>query len=371
MHIVFFTINMEKDGAERVISNLCNQHLIKKYKVSIVTYLPLVCRYELDKKINVYSLMVLQNKSPVWKFLEMKYVNKRYMSLMHDINPDVVVAFLPRPCMVACAMRKKLGVPVIGSIRSNPEVNFKNPIYRMIAKSTFDQADGFVFQTKQARDFFHKKLQKKSKIIMNPVNAEAVRVQYSGIRSKRIVSVGRFTEEKNYPLLLQAFAGLAPVYSEYVLWIYGKYDEKLSIRELADHLKIADRVVFAGQTDHLYDEIYDAGLFVLSSKSEGMPNALMEAMALGIPVIATDCPCGGPRSLIQNGVNGILVPNEDKKALTQAMEYMLSDSRRAARMAAKAQNIGVRYGGQQIYEAWENYIMKVVQKKLHDGDVKC
>lgn len=354
---------MEKGGAERVISNLCNEYFVQKYKISIVTYLPTICSYDLDKRIQVYSLGILPKRNSISKFVQCGYANQQYLKLMSAIRPDVILAFLPRPCMVACAMRKKLGVPVIGSERSNPAFNFKNPVYRMIAKALYDRADGFVFQTGQARDFFHKKLQRKSVVIMNPINEAAVRSPYGGERSKRIVSVGRFTEEKNYPMLLRAFAGLDPPCQEYMLWIYGRYNEQLRIKEMAVEAGIADRVVFAGQTDTLFDDIYDASLFVMSSRSEGMPNALMEAMAMGIPVIATDCPSGGPRELIQDRVNGRLVPNEDEEALIKAMNEMLSDKKKAMQMAEKAQDITIKCSGQKIFGEWERYILSVLNRR--------
>lgn len=364
MHIVFFTINMDKGGTERVISNLCNEYLVKKYRVSIVTYLTLSCHYELDKDIRLYSLGIKQKGSAAEKLLEMPFARKKYMELMSRIKPDVVLAFLPRPCLLACSMKRKLKVPVIGAIRSNPARNFQNLVYRFLAKQVLAKADGFVFQTKDARMFFTPRLQKKSVIIMNPINTEAIREPYRGDRSRRIVSVGRFTDEKNFPLLVRAFAGLDKEYADYELWIYGKYNEKLRIKEMAEALGVAERVVFAGESDRVYDEIYDASLFVLSSKSEGMPNALMEAMAMGLPVIATDCPCGGPRQLIRHGENGMLVPNEDEEALTRAMEEMLSDKERAGCMGEKALLVGIRYSGEKVYGKWEQYLLHVIKRTV-------
>lgn len=365
MHIVVFTMSMNKGGTERVISNLCNEYLVNRHEVSVVTYLQWNCEYGLDQRIRTYSLGNEQKKNAVGKISGMYTAGRKYVNLMKRIRPDAVLAFLPRPCLVACTAGKILGIPVIGSIRSNPERNFPNPLYRTAVKYIFDRADGFVFQTETAKSFFHVRLQEKSTVIMNPVSETVVRRQYSGMRSKRIVSVGRITEEKNYPLLIRSFARLDKAFEEYTLWIYGKQDDSLGIKELAESLGVAGRVVFAGQTDDIYDAIYDASLFVLSSKSEGVPNALMEAMTMGIPVVATDCPCGGPRVLIKNRENGILVPNEDEGALVNAMNEMLADSGRALQMGEKARDIGIRYSGQKIYREWEEYILSVVNKGEH------
>lgn len=362
MHVLIFTMSMEKGGAERVISNLSNEYLIKKYEVTIVTYLEWNCEYQLNDKIQTYSFGRIQINGRFNKFKELISIKKEYAELMQKIKADIILAFLPRPCLLACLMHKKTGIPVIGSYRSNPEYDMPNPLTRFFVRMVYNRADGFVFQTSQACDFFYKKLRRKSKIIMNPVNEKSVCEPYRGKRSKRIVSVGRFTEEKNYPLLIRSFARLDKAFEEYTLWIYGKQDDSLGIKELAESFGVAGRVVFAGQTDDIYDAIYDAALFVLSSKSEGVPNALMEAMAMGLPVIATDCPCGGPAELIQNGENGILVPNEDEDALVNAIEEMLADRERALQMGEKARDIGISYSGQKIYREWEEYILSVVHK---------
>lgn len=364
MHVAIFTMSMKKGGTERVISNLCNEYLIKKYKVSIVSYLKYSSEYQLDERIQTFSLDAGRSDSKLGKILGIITARGKYKRLMQGIKADIILAFLPRPCLLACIMHKKMGIPVIGSYRSNPKYDMPNPLTRFLIRTLYNQADGFVFQTSQARDFFYKKLRRKSKIIMNPVNEKSVREPYKGERSKRIVSVGRVTEEKNYPLLIRAFAGLDKAFEEYTLWIYGRQDESLGIKELAESLGVADRVVFAGQTEDIYNAIYDASLFVLSSKSEGVPNALMEAMAMGLPVIATDCPCGGPKVLIQNGINGMLVPNEDKEALVNAMNEMLADGGRALQMGESAKNIGVRYSGEKIYREWEDYILTVLSESI-------
>lgn len=359
MHIVIFTMNMKKGGTERVISGLCNTCLIHRYQVSVVSYLEWECEYALDERIHTYSLGYRQENSLPEKLVHTAFAARACARLMDSIQADLVLAFLPRPCLAACLMRRKNGIPVIGSYRSNPWYDMKGIFYPSLVRMIYDRADGFVFQTKQAAGFFHQKLRKKSVIIPNAVHGADRYLPYEGKRSRRIVSVGRFTDEKNYPLLLRAFAGLDKQYDDYTLWLYGRYDSRPGIRELAVELGISKRVIFAGQKEDLYHEICDACLFVLASRSEGMPNALMEAMAMGLPVIATDCPCGGPRMLIQNGVNGILVPNEDENALIQAMHDMLRHPERAARLARHASDIRTTYNEAAIYRQWDNYLKKV------------
>jgi len=367
LHIAFFTMGMSKGGTERVISNLCNDYLIGKYKLSIVTYMEWHCDYSLDRNINTYSLDFTPNNSFTQKINELNKAENKYIELMKAIQPDVVISFLPRPCIIACLAKNKLEIPVIGSYRGNPEYEIKNELLRLFVKKIFNKADGFVFQTEDAKKFFCKKLQKKSRIIMNPLNDNFVRETYRGKRSKRVVAVGRFTEEKNYQLLIRAFSKVINNYRDYKLVIYGRYDGRLHLKELVKELDLSDYVVFAGQTNDVAGSIYDASLFVLSSMSEGVPNALMEAMALGIPVVSTDCPCGGPATLIQNKENGLLVKNNDVDELANAIDYMLSHPIDAANMAKKATEIGIKYGGKSIYKEWEKYIVNICESKRMEG----
>lgn len=170
---------------------------------------------------------------------------------------------------------------------------------------------------------FHR--QRSRKIIPNAINKEFITAEYSGPRNKQIVSSGRLTEQKNHALLIKAFAGITAKYPAYKLVIYGDGPLRKDLELLASNLGIADKVSFPGYTTEIRKKIERSSLFVLSSDFEGMPNALMEAMALGVPCISTDCKGGGARFLIKNGTNGLLTPIGDVEALQTAMEKILSD----------------------------------------------
>lgn len=138
---------------------------------------------------------------------------------------------------------------------------------------------------------FHR--QRSRKIIPNAINKEFITAEYSGPRNKQIVSSGRLTEQKNHALLIKAFAGITAKYPAYKLVIYGDGPLRKDLELLASNLGIADKVSFPGYTTEIRKKIERSSLFVLSSDFEGMPNALMEAMALGVPCISTDCKGGG------------------------------------------------------------------------------
>ena len=195
---------------------------------------------------------------------------------------------------------------------------------------------------------------------MNAINKEFITAEYSGPRNKQIVSSGRLTEQKNHALLIKAFAGITAKYPAYKLVIYGDGPLRKDLELLASNLGIADKVSFPGYTTEIRKKIERSSLFVLSSDFEGMPNALMEAMALGVPCISTDCKGGGARFLIKNGTNGLLTPIGDVEALQTAMEKILSDQFFADNLSHNAHKLCETHSPEKIYAEWENLIKKVV-----------
>ena len=143
--------------------------------------------------------------------------------------------------------------------------------------------------------------------------------------------------------------------------IYGEGDKRGELEKLVEELGLKDRISLPGNIRNIADEMEKNSLFVLSSDFEGMPNALMEAMALGLPCVSTDCPCGGPRYLIKNGENGVLVPVGDADALAEAMKKMLHDEDLRIRIGNNARTIQTRLSPEKIYGQWESYIKSIVE----------
>ena len=203
-------------------------------------------------------------------------------------------------------------------------------------KILYPLADGFVFQTKEAQEYFDKKIQKKSVIIPNPINEEFICEPYNGEREKKIVTVGRLEEQKNHKMLIKAFSKLPEGLSEYKLIIYGEGSLRPELEKQIKELNLLGRVFLPGQVDDVKNRIYKAGLFVLSSNYEGMPNALMEAMALGVPCASTDCPCGGPRFLIKNEYNGLLYNVNNELELKLAINKIIGDEELSKKISKNA-----------------------------------
>ena len=188
------------------------------------------------------------------------------------------------------------------------------------------------------------------------LGANSPATQYTGEREKIIVTTGRLNKHKNHSLLICAFKRIVAFFPDYRIIIYGEGPERLNDEILIRKLGLQEYVLLPGTTNNVPEKIYKASLYVLTSDFEGMPNSLMEAMALGLPCISTDCPCGGPRELIVSGKNGMLVPVGDEDALANAMKKLLNDERYAIELGKNAMKIREELSMDIICRKWYEYL---------------
>ncbi len=194
------------------------------------------------------------------------------------------------------------------------------------------------------------------------MNLERIPKASNGPRRKEIVAIGRLEKQKNFHLLIDAFALFQKAHSDYVLTIYGQGSLKEELERYAKHNLLFNTYAFPGEKANVLELISNAAMFVLSSDYEGMPNVLIEAMALGLPVIATDCPVGGPRELITNGINGLLVPVGDKKVLFESMCALADDIFYAEKLGNNALKVRGKLEINKIANQWLDYLKNVCRK---------
>lgn len=353
MKILFAIDTLGKGGAERVITNLAN-YFIKdsENEVSILTLRNVNIAYELNDKIRVINT---ENSKKNKISREIKCISSIKKVILED-NPDIIVSFLPAMTYRLMIANYKCHKKVIISVRNDPKVEYRNIIKKLLMKILYAKANGFVFQTEEAKEYFSKEIQSKATIIPNPINEKFMGEPFEGKRKKEIVSVGRLEKQKNHELLIKAFSKISNEYKDFKLVIYGEGKERENLEKLISQLNMKNRIFLPGKTDNIKEKIYDTSLFVLSSDYEGMPNALMEAMALGLPVISTDCPCGGPKFLIENKQNGILVPVNDEKKLKEEIENVLKDKELERKLSSNANKICIELNPIEINKKWEKYI---------------
>ena len=356
---MFVIPSLGSGGAERVISTLSNVFVQRGYVAEILLTASDRVNYTLHQNVSVVSLNC-----------EARYGTanplKRYCARVKEIRkaiknskPDVVISFMSENNTDVCLAAMGMNVPVIVSERNDPAIDPASKVKQLLRKIAYHRANGFVFQTPDAQAYFSKKIQDKSCIIYNPLSAE-LPAPHQGQRDKRIVSVGRLHKQKNFPLLINAFEGFVRQHPDYILEIYGEGPLEDKLQQLVQEKNLADKVVFKGFCRDVHEQIRTGAFFVMTSDFEGMPNALVEAMSMGMPCISTDCRCGGPRMLIKNGENGLLFPVGDEEALLQAMNKLAEDPQFAQRLGESAEKLKTQVDTQTVVDQWIAYVGQVM-----------
>ena len=252
-------------------------------------------------------------------------IYRNTIKAIKTVKPDVVISFTIHPLAYGINYCTKQKIKTIYSERNDPRLEY-GKITQCLRQRMLRKVDFVVFQTHDAQRYFDESVQKKSEVIFNPTYIRYSDYKLNEKTDNRIVTVGRLFPQKNQSLLIRAFSEIHKKYGELVLQIYGDGDLKTDLQNLINSLHLEKNVMLMGSSSRIIDDIYGAKLFVLPSIYEGMPNALIEAMSLGITCISSDCPCGGPRELIQNGVNGYLFKNGDLTDLIEKMRIALNEN---------------------------------------------
>lgn len=356
--------SLTKGGAERVVTNLAEYFCSKGYTVFVITKLKAKEEYTLSEGIT-RIIADIKKEEEKGRIRNLYLRIRKLRRIIKEVNPEVVVSFIGKNNLMSIAATRGTGIPVVVSVRSNPEREIGSGWKKILYFLMFQLAEGVVLQTNQAKDFFPKSIQSKAIVLQNSINPEFIRMVYAGEKNKEIVSVGRIDKNKNQRMLIEAFTPIASDFPEWKIVLYGDGVERESLERRVRELQLTDRIVFRGVQDNIAEKIEKASIFALTSKQEGMPNALIEAMVLGLAVVSTDCPCGGPRDLIVSGENGILIPVDDVDALTKALTEIISDVEMRDRYAKNAMQIKEKVLPDRINKEWEDYLEGVLEGRRY------
>ncbi len=360
--IALYMSSLRKGGAERVIANLAGYFSRKGWQVLLITTRQAEIEYEISREV------VRQISEPAREELtEGRIFNfilrfRKLRGIWKAENPDIIVSFIGKNNMMALLTAFGFRIPIVVSVRGEPAQEYYNGYMRFIARWLFRLAEGIILQTKRSRSFFPKAVQKKTVILKNPIHSSFFRDRYEGERENTIVAIGKVDGNKNHEMLIQAFASLGDEYSQFRLIIYGEGEKRLELLQLVEEDGLNGRVFLPGSVENVSEIIYRARVFVLPSNTEGMPNTLIEAMLMGLTVISTDCPCGGPAELIEHGVNGLLTPVGDVEGMKACLELVLGNPELADEMGRNAAKISEDYRAEAVYGSWERYLEGLIRK---------
>lgn len=359
MHIAVVTRSTRTGGAERVIAQLLQSWAKSGVQCSLFCINPYSeDSYSIPETVARYDIPHFSNNGHVNKLRKYAHLRK----LIKQVAPDVVLS-LPEEIgvYVICALLGT-GIPVVVSERNNPWVMPDRKVTRILRRLMYPFVNGLIFQTKQAASFFPDSQQKKGIILPNPLDSSCLPPVYDGVREKTVISAGRLENQKNFPLLIRAFASFYETHSDYRLVIYGVGSKQEELKAMAEDLLPKGSWSMPGKVRDLPERIGRSAVFALSSDYEGVPNVLIEAMAVGTPCVSTNCAPGGAAELIENAKNGLLVPVGDVRALAEGLCYMVDNPADAAQMAQEAVKIRQKLDVEQVAAKWLAYLAGFANK---------
>ena len=359
---IFVIPRMGGGGAERVVSLLSSALAENGNDITILTLVGGDSFYELNSKVHFETVgITVSKKNKITRMLsQMIFLPKSFFSLYKRLKSgkyDVVISMLMEcDLLVGCCKLLGLRFKHVCSERNDPSK--RKGLYFTLLKKVYCHASLFICQGKKVYDFYNTIPEEIKRIIPNPVDGASIPARLE-LNSKRIVGVGRLNKQKNFALLIRSFANLGVEFSEYKLEIYGEGPERRPLQTLIESLQISDRVTLCGAKNNVQELISDAELFVMSSDYEGFPNALLEAMAIGLPVISTDFPTGTASELIGKD-NGIIVPMRDEKTMIEAMKTLLYDKNLRHMMGFNNREKCKQYYTENILAEWEEAIDSIL-----------
>lgn len=365
MKIISIIPQLNYSGAPKMIAWVSNQLSKNGNEVTLITLFSNILEQKLDKNVNCISLNVNRSKSRIGRnTVQMFYLIKKIKEIIDDFNPDCILSFLDASGYFLLWTNRffwrKRSIKMIISERADPYTH--SGLSSFIKHKWMKYADVIVFQTEGARKYYPKIIQKKGVVIPNPVVSEK---KYEPVvykdRKDQIVTAGRlFIEQKRQDLLLDAFEIVSQKHPEVNLVIYGDGEDLENIRDLIK-IKKLNNVYLPGSVQNVKELIRDNKVFVLTSDYEGIPNSLIEAMEVGMPCVATDCSPGGAKTLIQDGINGFVVPRNNPEEIARKIILLLENESLSNSMAREAVKICDVFSEANIAAAWNREINKCVQ----------
>lgn len=344
---------LEAGGAERIISILSAFFVQKFDQVRIYTWRDAPVFYNLDKQITVVSIPGRSGKKSLLG--QMSWFRKH----IKQLQPFCVLSFLAPFNMLTIVSLFGSHVPVYVAERIDPYYGCPNVFWRYLRDYIYKFSHGVCAQTQRNKDYFKGIVRQKTEVIYNPVflKQNLIGTALKTPKEKKIVSVGRLHPQKNFELLLDAFADVDKVFPGYSLVIYGEGEIRERLECKIKQLHLTGKVTLPGNKNNIHSLLLSAEIFVMSSDYEGMSNALIEALCLGLPCISTRV--SGAEELIENEKSGMLVETGDKDGLSHAIVELLKDKGKRERMAQEGIKLADRLKPEVIVEQWLQFIKKV------------
>ena len=354
---MLITGSLQGGGAERQLSEIANYWTAAGANVIVATWSgpDVTDFYPLDARVSRLWLDVRGPQRGPFATLVLSVCRIRKLRrLLRELKPDAILSFIDVPNIYAILGARGLGIRVVVAERTHPAINYNISVsWRWLRRVCYRHADIVVAQTEDAASWLARTCRAHVMVIPNFLR-ELPKVHCD--RESIIIAVGRLSAEKGFDVLLEAFAKVAKNFPNWRVCIIGDGIERQALIQLRDSLRIEDRVEFVGEVREVEMWMARAGLLVHPSRREGFPNAVLEAMGMGMAVICADCRAG-PSELIEDGVNGRLVPVDDVEALERAMTELMTSSQLRERIGREASKVRNRFGQDRIMQQWRSCLL--------------
>jgi len=386
MKITLVTSTLGGGGAERVVSTMANYWAAKGWEVSILTTFsgdpcsayplhPLVKHVQPERSPLNGSMMNSDDSAPLFDLINSCSQSERDVLLPHTtrilklrraisaISPDAVISYMDFNNNCVLSATRGLRLPVIVSEHCDLNHNSIGEGWSRLRRRLYPQASCVTVLTEESLGFFSSVAGIRGRIIPNAVTPSVFSRSDEGPREKRgktLIAMGRLSSEKGFDLLLSAFTVAAKRHAEWTLEIWGEGPLRRHLESRIQKLGLAERVRMPGFTRRPFEALRRADLFVMSSLCEGFPNALLEAMACGLAVVSFDCP-SGPRHIIRNGIDGILVPPRNDRALAAALDRLMGNDAEREHLASRAPEVVERFGVERVMRMWDELVCECVK----------
>lgn len=354
MIIVYLLASLGSGGAERVVSLLANEMAERGHLVEVICLKFNDVYYHISPKVKV-TLAMQQTKN---RFTELFWLRK----YLKKQKPDVVIPFTEGVYCFTILSLLGTRIPIIASERLDPTAMSKTR--KILKRILLPYADRLVVQTQSIKEYFPKSIQAKTSVIYNPVREDVFSLPQPSLKGRgeddrfnRIISVGRLYPQKNQEMMIRAFARIAGDFLDWRLVIYGEGPRRQSLQLLIDNLQLTERVLLPGRTEHVIEELRKSKIFCLSSDFEGMSNAMIEAICVGLPIVSTMV--SGTDELIKDGENGFLVKVGDENAFAGCLSSLMSYSVHREKISERNKVLASQFKIDYIVSQWMELINKI------------
>lgn len=369
-------------GAERCMVDLVTNLHDRGYEVTLMTlwsatpdayklpsYIPRIHPPPLELSEEKWYREILRTRSikGMKKRVERPWKMRTALrTCLLETHPDLVISFMDVTNILVIGALFLSKIPVIIAEHTDPRYHPLSLWWKMWRNFTYPLATRIVMLTEETRDWAKKQWPFSHPIalpnpILSPDPPLETKPEYYH-KEKNIVALGRLAWVKRFDFLIAAFARVADRFPDWQLTIFGEGELRPQLETQIKELNLEKRIYLPGRIPKPTSIMAHGDFLVLSSYYEGFPNALLEGMSCGLPIISVDCP-SGPRAIIRDGIDGILVPFNNLQALSEAMADLMENDEKRKILAQNAPDVLDRFSVERIMGIWDEMIREILAEK--------